>query len=114
MPSFKRSKRYEYVQKEMKKDVSSSQSSASGGDTTLDEQNRAGSDKKSKRRNAKHKTTEFSYLLERKALRIMRRYFKEGFDERYSYKQRIKDMQPDQLNSLIEKFTIEEIPKIDF
>lgn len=56
-------------------------------DQSSDTQSRLDSfDKKTKKRNSKHKTTEFSYLLERKALRIMRRYYKEGFDEKYSYK----------------------------
>ena len=56
---------------------------------------------RSKKRTKSHKTTEFSYLLERKALRIMRRYYKENFDSRFSYKQRIKDLSPEELDALV-------------
>jgi hypothetical protein len=41
----------------------------------------------------KHKTTEYFYLLERKALRMMRRYYKEAFENyasKYKYKQNLK------------------------
>lgn len=41
----------------------------------------------------KHKTTEYFYLLERKALRMMRRYYKEAFENyasQYKYKQNLK------------------------
>lgn len=33
-----------------------------------------------KRKYLKHKMTEFSYLLQRKSLRMMRRYYKEAFE----------------------------------
>lgn len=45
------------------------------------------------RKRKKHKTTEFFYLLERKALRMMRRYYKEALESyatKYKYKQNLK------------------------
>lgn len=45
------------------------------------------------RKRKKHKTTEYFYLLERKAIRMMRRYYKESFEEfakKYKYKQNLK------------------------
>lgn len=45
------------------------------------------------RKRKKHKTTEFFYLLERKALRMMRRYYKEALEQyatKYKYKQNLK------------------------
>mmetsp|Transcript_14111 Transcript_14111/g.15788 ORF Transcript_14111/g.15788 Transcript_14111/m.15788 type:complete len:234 (+) Transcript_14111:1701-2402(+) len=44
----------------------------------------------------KHKTTEYYYLLERKALRMMRRYYKEAFESyasKYKYKQNLKRLE---------------------
>lgn len=48
------------------------------------------------RKRKKHKTTEFFYLLERKALRMMRRYYKEeleNYASKYKYKQNLKRLE---------------------
>lgn len=48
------------------------------------------------RKRKKHKTTEYYYLLERKALRMMRRYYKEAFESyasKYKYKQNLKRLE---------------------
>lgn len=48
------------------------------------------------RKRKKHKTTEYYYLLERKAIRMMRRYFKESFEDfskKYKYKQNLKKLE---------------------
>lgn len=48
------------------------------------------------RKRKKHKTTEYYYLLERKALRMMRRYYKEAFEtyaSKYKYKQNLKKLE---------------------
>ena len=48
------------------------------------------------RKRKKHKTTEYYYLLERKALRMMRRYYKEAFEsfaKKYKYKQNLKKIE---------------------
>lgn len=48
------------------------------------------------RKRKKHKTTEYFYLLERKALRMMRRYYKESFESyasKYKYKQNLKRLE---------------------
>ena len=48
------------------------------------------------RKRKKHKTTEYYYLLERKALRMMRRYFKDAFESyanKYKYKQNLKKLE---------------------
>jgi hypothetical protein len=47
------------------------------------------------RKRKKHKTTEYYYLLERKALRMMRRYYKDAFEayaSKYKYKQNLKKL----------------------
>ena len=48
------------------------------------------------RKRKKHKTTEYYYLLERKSIRMMRRYFKESFEDfskKYKYKQNLKKLE---------------------
>ena len=43
----------------------------------------------------KHKTTEFQYLLERKAFRMMKKYYKDQFEEfasKYKFKRRVKTL----------------------
>lgn len=48
------------------------------------------------RKRKKHKTTEYYYLLERKAIRMMRRYYKEAFESyasKYKYKQNLKRLE---------------------
>lgn len=59
------------------------------------------------------KTTEFRYLLERKALRIMRRYFKESFERMYKYKQRMREMTEAELEQMISTFAKEELARYD-
>ena len=60
------------------------------------------------RKRKKHKTTEYYYLLERKALRMMRRYYKEAFESyasKYKYKQNLKRLE----KSLADKYFYEYI-----
>ena len=55
------------------------------------------------------KTTEFKYLLERKALRIMRRYYKESFEKMYKYKQKMREMTEGELETMIGSFAKQEL-----
>ena len=50
------------------------------------------------------KTTEFRYLLERKALRMMRRYYKEKFEGMFQYKNRMKEMTAGELTDMMAQF----------
>ena len=50
------------------------------------------------------KTTEFRYLLERKALRIMRRYYKEKFEKQFKYKSKMKDMTQQEMGHMVMVF----------
>lgn len=55
----------------------------------------------------KSKTTEFAYLLERKAFRMMRKYYKEKFEfsvNSSEYKKNLPSMTAQELNTLICKF----------
>lgn len=55
----------------------------------------------------KTKSTEFSYLLERKAFRMMRKYYKEQFEftvDCEDYKKRLPQMSQDEINALVTKF----------
>lgn len=59
------------------------------------------------------KVTEFSYLLQRKCLRMMRRYFKQRFQDWglfRNYKKEIRFLSLDQLNEKIREFIILEFP----
>jgi len=59
------------------------------------------------------KTTEFKYLLERKALRIMRRYYKESFEKMYKYKQRMREMTEVELENMISSFAKQELVSLE-
>ena len=55
----------------------------------------------------KSKTTEFAYLLERKAFRMMRKYYKEKFEfeiDLADYKKRLPIMHQSELNQLVVRF----------
>lgn len=60
----------------------------------------------------KTKTTEFAYLLERKAFRMMRKYYKEKFEftvEDPDYKKNLPSMTAEELNTLVCKFMEKEL-----
>lgn len=59
------------------------------------------------RKRKKHKTTEYFYLLERKALRMMRRYYKESFESyasKYKYKQNLKRLERPQVDEYFREY----------
>lgn len=59
----------------------------------------------------KSKTTEYAYLLERKAFRMMRRYYKEKFEFEFGsveYKKNLPIMTTEELNSIVCKFMEQE------
>lgn len=65
----------------------------------------------SKKGSRKTKTTEFAYLLERKAFRMMRKYYKEQFEftvECPEYKKNLPVMTADEINALVCKFMQQE------
>lgn len=65
--------------------------------------------------NSKKKLTEFSYLLQRKGFRLMRKYYKEKFEsfaEPYNYKKRVKSITPEEINEIILKFVQTEFSTI--
>lgn len=56
--------------------------------------------------NKRDKTTEYYYLLERKAIRMMRRYYKEAFEQfaqKYKYKQYLKKL----IRAVADKYFLE-------
>mmetsp|Transcript_6954 Transcript_6954/g.6128 ORF Transcript_6954/g.6128 Transcript_6954/m.6128 type:complete len:246 (-) Transcript_6954:108-845(-) len=56
---------------------------------------------------SKRKLTEFGYLLQRKGFRLMRKYYKEKFEEfakRFNYKKRVKVLSPQEINEIITAF----------
>lgn len=55
-------------------------------------------------REGTQKTTEFKYLLERKALRIMRRYYKEQFEKMFKYKNKMKEISRQEFMSMVRQF----------
>ena len=63
------------------------------------------------RKRKKHKTTEYFYLLERKALRMMRRYYKESFEEyasKYKYKQTLKKLDRSTVDQYFKEYVLVE------
>lgn len=55
----------------------------------------------------KRKLTEFGYLLQRKGFRLMRKYYKEKFEDfaaSFDYKKRIKVITPNEINAVVMKF----------
>lgn len=63
----------------------------------------------------KKKLTEFGYLLQRKGFRLMRKYYKEKFEDfgkAYDYKRRVKSITPNELSHMILKFIEFEFAKI--
>lgn len=67
--------------------------------------------KSPKRSSKKSKTTEFAYLLERKAFRMMRKYYKEKFEfnlDLADYKKRLPTMKKSEIDSLIFTFMEQE------
>jgi hypothetical protein len=57
------------------------------------------------RRGEGSKTTEFRYLLERKVLRIMRRYYKEGFEKLFKYKNKMREMTDSEMDQMLSTYT---------
>ena len=55
-------------------------------------------------RDGTQKTTEFKYLLERKALRIMRRYYKEQFEKMFKYKNKMKEITRQEFMQMVRQF----------
>ena len=58
-------------------------------------------------KSAKKKLTEFGYLLQRKGFRLMRKYYKEKFEQfgqNYDYKKKVKSITPAEINQLIALF----------
>jgi len=67
----------------------------------------------SEERKFKPKITEFSYLLQRKSLRQMRRYFKQKFEQWRAftnYKKEIRSLNPPALDEAISIFIFDEFP----
>jgi hypothetical protein len=63
------------------------------------------------RKRKKHKTTEYFYLLERKALRMMRRYYKESFEDyasKYKYKQNLKRLDRPTVDEYFREYVVVE------
>jgi hypothetical protein len=63
----------------------------------------------------KTKTTEFAYLLERKAFRMMRKYYKEKFEfqvENAEYKKKLPSMSAIEINTLMTTFMDQEFGQI--
>jgi hypothetical protein len=66
------------------------------------------------RKRKKHKTTEYFYLLERKALRMMRRYYKEAFEKyasKYKYKQNLKRLPKNLVDGYFKEYVILEFAR---
>ena len=64
------------------------------------------------KKSRKSKTTEFAYLLERKAFRMMRKYYKEQFEfyvEDPEYKKNLPNMTAEELNALVYNFMEKEL-----
>lgn len=75
------------------------------------ERSSANAPEKSKRSTRKTKTTEFAYLLERKAFRMMRKYYKEQFEftvDCADYKKNLPSMTAKDINGLVDKFMNQE------
>lgn len=63
----------------------------------------------------KKKLTEFGYLLQRKGFRLMRKYYKEKFEEfaqKFEYKKRVKQITPGELNQIWVQFILKEFATI--
>ena len=72
------------------------------------EEERENSNKKPK----KGKTTEFAYLLERKSFRMMRKYYKEKFEDEIEdseYKKKLPTMSCEDINILVNRFLDQEV-----
>lgn len=66
------------------------------------------------RKRKKHKTTEYFYLLERKALRMMRRYYKESFEDyssKYKYKQNLKRLDRPTVDQYFREYVVVEFER---
>lgn len=64
---------------------------------------------------AKKKLTEFGYLLQRKGFRLMRKYYKEKFEEfakSFDYKKRVKSISPNEMSHIMMKFIEAEFSKL--
>lgn len=66
------------------------------------------------RKRKKSKTTEYYYLLERKALRMMRRYYKETFEKfagKYKYKQNLKKLERATVDQYFREYVVIEFQR---
>mmetsp|Transcript_6532 Transcript_6532/g.6090 ORF Transcript_6532/g.6090 Transcript_6532/m.6090 type:complete len:110 (+) Transcript_6532:582-911(+) len=64
---------------------------------------------------SKKKLTEFGYLLQRKGFRLMRKYYKEKFEDfakSFNYKKRVKKMSPNELNHIMSEYAQKEFSSI--
>lgn len=55
----------------------------------------------------KKKLTEFGYLLQRKGFRLLRKYYKEKFEDfasKFGYKKKVKKITPTEISEMIMKF----------
>jgi hypothetical protein len=66
-------------------------------------------------KSSKKKLTEFGYLLQRKGFRLMRKYYKEKFEDfgqAFDYKKRVKSITPNEMSHIMMKFIEHEFSKI--
>lgn len=56
------------------------------------------------KRGEANKTTEYRYLLERKAFRIMRWYFKQNFDQMFKYKPMMSEITHQDMDLMLQSY----------
>lgn len=90
----------------MKKSEADFDDSGSDQKPTIDTNN-VETDENQNSKTIKKKLTEFGYLLQRKGFRLMRKYYKEKFEEfakAFNYKKRVKVISPGEVNQILTQY----------